>query len=175
MVNKMKASELIHPQQTQLDRIEAKLDKLLANKKPKPRKAHCGVYPPKFEDVWLLYPKRIGSNPKRKALSAWKRRLWGSVMNEDMDSMFGGVKRYSEFCDATGKTGTEYVMQAATFFGPDKHYENDWDIPAQKLTVPRDDNQLAAFAVKHGLHKHGEAPQSIRNNFEYRRWIEEKL
>jgi len=153
-------------------RIEQKLDKLLEKKRPVKRKPKDLIYPAWFHEFWDAYPKRLGSNPKERAYRA--------ITSRDEDKfddapMFLGLLRYREFCDVTGKTGTEFVMQAATFFGPDKHYENDWDIPAQKLTVPRDDNQLAAFAVKHGLHKHGEAPQSIRNNFEYRRWIEEKL
>ena len=114
--------------------IEAKLDELLAKKKPvKPRASKLEV-DCDFEESWEIYPKRSGSNPKNKAYSAWKARLQGD--NWAWDKMYEGVKRYLLFCDATGKTGTEYVMQAATFFGPDQHYENDWIIPKPKNNKP---------------------------------------
>lgn len=44
--------------------------------------------------------------------------------------MIDGVRRYGHYCGATGKLGTEYVMQAATFFGPDKRYAETWEPPA---------------------------------------------
>ena len=111
-------------------RIEDKLDQLLAKKKRKPRSA-TSDYPDWFEDMWINYPKRAGSNPKGRAMTAVSARLQlhTGLYNIDLEQ---GVERYRKFCDATGKTGTEFVMQAATFFGPDKHYENDWAIPKPK-------------------------------------------
>ena len=155
-----------------LDRIEAKLDKLLEKKKPvKARASRKHTYSDKFEDIWKDYPKVSGAN-KAKAYTAYLTRLRYSHQPLQLSvSIHIAVIKYAELCKETGR----WAMLPATFFGPNKHYESVWDIPAKKLTVPRDDNLLAAFAVKHGLHKHGEAPQSIRNNFEYRRWIEEKL
>jgi hypothetical protein len=44
--------------------------------------------------------------------------------------MIEGTRRYAEFCKSTGKVGTEYVMQAATFFGPDQRYLEPWTLPA---------------------------------------------
>ena len=46
--------------------------------------------------------------------------------------MWIGAASYRAYCDATGKTGTEFVKQAATFFGPDKHYLELWEIPDAK-------------------------------------------
>ena len=46
--------------------------------------------------------------------------------------MIDGASRYTAYCADTGKTGTEYVMQAATFLGPDRHFLNEWDLPASK-------------------------------------------
>ena len=126
--------------ETTVNRIEQKLDTLLAKKKPKPRASKRAVYWDFFDAVWAEYPKRAGSNPKQKAFAAFKAR---SHEGRDKDNninmtMAMGVNRYALFCDATGKTGTEYVMQAATFFGPDKHYENDWTIPKKKPTEDPD-------------------------------------
>ena len=164
-----------NPLYEQLDRIENqnqmiidRLDKLLEKKKPvKARSAKKNVYSPVFEGDWKAYPTTKGAN-KAKAHRAWMQRIRDGEIPAIITL---GVLKYAACIEATGR----YAKLPETFFGPDKHYENDWTIPAQPITVPRDDNLLAAFAVKHGLHKHGEAPQSIRNNFEYRRWIEEKL
>ena len=79
-----------------------------------------------FEAVWAIYPKRDGSNPKTKALSAWKARLRDGVSPEDMAQ---GVIRYAAYCAAKGSTGTEFVMQAQRFFGPGREFENPWSAP----------------------------------------------
>ena len=81
-----------------------------------------------FENVWNFYPKRAGSNPKSKALKAWNARV---KQGEDPQSMHDGAWRYMEFCAKTGKEHTEYVKQAATFFGPDKHYLELWELPSE--------------------------------------------
>lgn len=44
--------------------------------------------------------------------------------------MLDGVKRYAARVRATGNTGTQFVKQAATFFGPDRHFEDYWQQPA---------------------------------------------
>ena len=114
------------PQQIQLDRIEAKLDQLLARKKrkPKPNKTKYSIA---FEQAWKHYPKRSGNNPKNKANATFCARFQEEFRNDKdsvqiQDEFVNGVKRYADYCKATGKTGTEFVLQAATFFGPDKHY-----------------------------------------------------
>lgn len=121
--------------ESQLDRIEAKLDELLAKKKrvvkPKGSKSD---YSDDFMEAWNTYPKRAGSNPKNKAFAAFEKRISDGLANHEeiYFALFEGLRKYKKYCDATGKTGTEFVMQAATFFGPDKHYENDWTIPKPK-------------------------------------------
>lgn len=83
-------------------------------------------YPEAFERVWAVYPKRAGGNPKRSGFKAWTARLKGGASPDDM---LAGVERYGRFCQATGKINTEYVMQAATFFGPDEPFREDWSPP----------------------------------------------
>jgi len=72
------------------------------------------------------YPRRAGANPLGRAWKAWSARLKAGVEPREMHE---GVTRYAEFCRITGKIGTEYVMQAATFFGPDQHYAEAWTTP----------------------------------------------
>jgi hypothetical protein len=79
-----------------------------------------------FERAWSLYPKRAGGNPKEKARSAWRARLREGVKPEELRA---GVERYANYVCAVGSEGTQYVKQAATFFGPDKHWRDDWVLP----------------------------------------------
>jgi len=85
-------------------------------------------YTQEFEEAWSAYPKREGSNNKRKAFSAWNARLREGVAPEEM---LAGVKRYAAYCDAKDATGTQWVMQAQRFFGKDREFENDWSVAQQ--------------------------------------------
>lgn len=86
-----------------------------------------------FEQVWSRYPKRAGSNPKNKAQSAWNAR---KKLGVSPAVMANGLDRYIAFCEATGRVGTEFVMQAARFFGPSHEFENDWT-PAVEQPKPQ--------------------------------------
>ena len=70
-----------------------------------------------FKDA---YPERSGSNPWPKAVSAATARIKGGY---SFDQLVDGARRYKRFCDATGKTGTELVMQgpAVPRAGPGVH------------------------------------------------------
>jgi hypothetical protein len=61
---------------------------------------------------------------KRRALSAWQARVAEKV---DPAAMLAGVQRYAAFCQAERKIGTPYVQQAATFFGPARPFEEQWE------------------------------------------------
>nr|WP_202118689.1 helix-turn-helix domain-containing protein [Escherichia coli] len=84
-------------------------------------------YSPEFEQAWQEYPKRAGGNSKSAAFKAWKARLREGIKPE---IMLDGVRRYAAWVRATGNTGTQFVKQAATFFGPDRHFEDFWQQPA---------------------------------------------
>lgn len=84
-------------------------------------------YSPEFETAWQAYPKRTGGNSKAAAFKAWKTRLKEGVKPE---VMLAGVKRYAAYARATGSVGTQYVKQAASFFGPDRHFEESWQAPS---------------------------------------------
>jgi len=158
----------VNPEPSQLDRIEAKLDELLARKK-KPVKAKSATeeYPGEFLDVWRIYPKRSGSNPKGKAFSAFNKRI---DEGDSWHELFDGAENYHRYCDATGKVGTEFVMQAATFFGPERHYENDWTIPASvtKAKVPKDNDEMLSWAVNRGMRQ----PHQGESWNQYRAYVE---
>ncbi|MCO6023015.1 helix-turn-helix domain-containing protein [Enterobacter hormaechei] len=84
-----------------------------------------------FEQAWQAYPKRAGGNSKAAAWKSWKARIKEGVTTE---AMLAGVNRYAVYVRATGSAGTQYVKQASTFFGPDRHFEEAWQTPAGRVS-----------------------------------------
>lgn len=80
---------------------------------------------PGFDEAWTALPKRAGNNPKGRALRAYAARLGEGCK---ADAVLAGVRRYAAFCRATGKEGSEYVMQGATFFGPERPFLQPWTV-----------------------------------------------
>lgn len=81
---------------------------------------------PDFDRFRLAYPDRGGSQPWKRAMDEATKRV-----NEghDFEEMIAGAGRYLRFCEATKQVGTRFVMQAATFLGPEKHFLEPWDAP----------------------------------------------
>ena len=132
---------------SQLDRIETMLVDLLAKKKPgKPRSSKV-EYNEAFIILWDMYPKRSGSNPKRKAWQQFLKRRSERIMHSEMQA---GIQRYKNFCGANGTIGSCYVMQMATFLGAELHFDQSWEIPAKQEAVPKDDNKLSSWAAERG-------------------------
>jgi hypothetical protein len=76
-----------------------------------------------FQKIWKAYPIRAGNNPRSRAMRAYVARIGeGHTATE----MLQGVERYARFCEATGKAGGEYVLQAATFLGSEKLFLQSW-------------------------------------------------
>ena len=101
-----------------------------------------------FAGCWSVYPKRAGSNSQADALRAFKARRRDGVTVEEM---LAGVQRYTTFLEATGKAGTEFVMQGARFFGASKHYSEQWDLPtAPRTRQERSDEVLRDFFQEEG-------------------------
>lgn len=90
---------------------------------PPPKADGKPEYPAEFEATWAAYPKRAGGNSKTTALKAWKARRRLGVSAADMHA---GVLRYAVYIAASGKSGSEFVMQAARFFGPGDHWREAW-------------------------------------------------
>lgn len=80
-----------------------------------------------FDEAWNGYPKRSGGNSRAAALRAWRASIGRGVTPAEM---VAGVIRYKAFTRAVGSENTPFVKQASTFFGPDEHWRDDWEIPA---------------------------------------------
>lgn len=102
--------------------------------------------PPTRNPDWLAgfkraYPHRSGDQSWRRAAKAGNARI---AEGHTAAEFIEGARRYAAFCEATGKLGTEYVKQAATFLGPEKHFLLPWDPPATKADVRLASNMAAA-------------------------------
>ncbi|MDI3139470.1 hypothetical protein [Enterobacter kobei] len=102
-------------------------------------------YSPAFEEAWQAYPKRSGGNNKLSAFKAWNARIKQGVKPE---TMLEGVKRYAAFMASEGKIGTSFVKQAATFFGPDKHFDEAWlvETPANRPPTRQEQSRYEWYA-----------------------------
>lgn len=96
-------------------------------------------------DWWLsfklAYPNRAGDQGWRKAQRAAHARL---AEGHTAEEIIQGATRYAAFCEAQGKTGTEYVKQACTFLGPDKPFLEPWTPPPNKAEVRQNRNISAS-------------------------------
>jgi len=101
-----------------------------------------------FAELWKIYPKRSGSNPKDKAFSAYQARLKEKA---NPDEIKAGLQRYRAWCEGTGKIGTETVMQASRFFGTGREWEQAWEPPAEKLKLPWDNRELWKIRAAIGM------------------------
>lgn len=155
--------------ETQLDRIERKLDELLAKRDPVKAKA-ATAYTHEFEELWKLYPSRGPgcSNPKKNAYNAYRARLRDGYTH---DQMYQGVHGYRDVCEFTNKINTELVMQASRFLGPNLEFMQEWTRPVRKLKLPTDDSQLPSFAADHGFSQ----PRPGENYYDYRRRLQREI
>lgn len=65
-----------------------------------------------------LYPKRDGA----QGWSAIPRLLSAYTTPEEWPTILFGTKQYALHCGRKGMVSTEYVMQAKTFYGRDRHW-----------------------------------------------------
>ncbi len=83
-----------------------------------------------FALAWGAYPARP-NNSKAKALRAWTARIREGV---DPAAILAGVEAYAAYV-ARQQTAPEFVKQAATFFGPDRHWETSYLRPPTPVQV----------------------------------------
>lgn len=86
-------------------------------------------------DDWLSQIK--AEYPKRYGGQGWfaLKRLIPARLTEGCtwEEIIEGTKAYARYCDHTGKTGTELVKQARTFYGRDCWFLEDYTLPETKV------------------------------------------
>ena len=80
--------------------------------------------PPEWTECRATYPKRDGNQPWTRAEHAVRARL---AEGELWTTIVEGTARYAAYCRGKGIVGTPYVMQAATFYGKDRAYQQPWE------------------------------------------------
>ena len=108
---------------------------ILPDQKPKPKnwpKKWTEQDETQFDYFKKQYPKRGGGQPWVKTRHAIHARL---EENHQWKPIIDGVTRYAQFCADTNKIGTEFVMMAATFCGPDLHFNEPWTKPKDSMTL----------------------------------------
>lgn len=121
--------------------------------KPKRKSKLSHEYSDLFLAAREMYPKRDGANPWDDAWRQWKTRIKQGDTELDM---LAGVQRYARWCSTKGKTGTEFVMQAARFFGRGRYFAESWAVeskPTTGLFPDRADPTVPRFTTPHERRK----------------------
>lgn len=77
-----------------------------------------------FNRAWERYP-RDANDSKSEAFGAWNARVREGVPEADM---LAGTERYAAHVAATGRI----PKNGRTFFGPYRHWEAAWEVPAPR-------------------------------------------
>lgn len=112
--------------------IEPSLEPSTRAREAKGRKVSRETDPEWFIEFKLAYPDRAGDQGWRKASKAANARF---AEGHTPAELIAGARRYAAFIEATGKSATEYVKQAATFLGPDKPFLLPWKPPPKAETA----------------------------------------
>ena len=87
----------------------------------------------RFADgFWPVFPKRQGGNSRKNAEARFRSAVKAGV---DPEQIIDGARRYAEHCDATGKTGTEFVKTAEAWLNG-RFWESDWSISLSRPGPP---------------------------------------
>lgn len=132
--------DTIRPNSTDSTHVDVDVDVVQQTRMKAP---HGAESDPDFERTWSLYPKRPG-NAKKAALKAWTARRREGV---DPAVMEAGVVGYAGYCRRVG-VEPRFIKLAATFFGPDRHFEAEWTI-RQAAPDPSRGPPLETTAQRH--------------------------
>jgi hypothetical protein len=91
---------------------------------------------PDWIELWRVYPELAGEQSPSEAAEQWLARIGEGCTPQEM---LAGLHRYRANCEAVGRLGTQFVMHAKKFLGPEKHFSKPWPLPATKA-----DKRLAA-------------------------------
>jgi len=113
-----------------------------ANAEGENRSSTCEVDESEFDEAYKALPKRKPSHNRKSALRAYNARRRAGVSAEEL---LEGAKRYARYVRSEKKESSRYVMMASTFFGPDQHYAQSWEVERPTL-----------------LDEHGEEPRWLK-------------
>lgn len=85
-----------------------------------------------FDPIWDAYPRRQGGNSRKNAEARYRKAVRSGV---DPEVILAAVRAYAQHCDATGKTGTEFVKTAEAWLNG-QLWESDWSISLSRPAPP---------------------------------------
>lgn len=88
----------------------------------------------RFEEFRAVFPKRAGTHRWVDAERFFHAEV--GVRKTDPQEIIDGAKRYAAYCASTGRVGSEYVMQAATFLGRNRGWMDPWGAPERSKEKP---------------------------------------
>ena len=142
-------------------RIESKLDKLLEAKKPKARKKVTDN--PEFDVFWDKYPVRKG---KQAALRAWNglspSKVLVTLINADIKDRLENDRAWQD---------KQFILHASTYLNGERWNDSIEAIPTKAETLPKDNEQLQAWAGNRG-HR---SPYPGEQYPDYRRYLQATL
>lgn len=94
-----------------------------------------------LDQLKKIYPRRLGDNGWLHVRSLVPRAL---TMGASWDRILTGTLAYAEHCNVTGKTGTELVKAARTFYGPCQYFDEWADMPP--IETPKQRAEAARWA-----------------------------
>lgn len=117
------------------------------------RAARSAEFDARFARLREIYPRRSGHQRWPDARKHIRARLReGHTWSEILD----GAERYAAWCRATGKTGTETVLQAATFCGENLGFLEAWDTPVRSLGDAVDEAWQRVVVHIRGAYRNGQ-------------------
>lgn len=94
-----------------------------------------------FIEVWEAYPRRQGGNSRKNAEVRYRKAVKSGV---DAECILAGVRAYAAHCDATGKTGTEWVKTAEAWLNG-RYWESDWSVSLSRAPPHRPAKNLRSL------------------------------
>jgi len=92
------------------------------------------------------YPRRLGDNGWIHVRTLVPRALTAGATWE---RILAGTRAYKTHCDTTGKTGTELVKQARTFYGSVMYFEEWADMqPVKTVKAQAEETRWEALKVR---------------------------
>lgn len=85
-----------------------------------------------FGEVWDAYPRRLGTNSRKNAETRYRAAVKSGC---EPAAILDGVRRYAAQCDATGKTGTEFVKAAEAWLNG-RLWECSYELTAPSRSPP---------------------------------------
>lgn len=117
--------------------------------------------PPGFAEWFEVYPKRAGGRDRLGAAKSFGAQRKRGI---SFETLMDGARRYAAFCDATEKTGTEFVKQARTWLNKSswkEEYETSQHRPKSGSIAGSAAIIDAAFAAEEAAIREEEQRQGI--------------